>query len=401
MRAMSLAPSQWGGRPVWAEIDLDALAHNLRLLAARAASARVYAVVKANAYGHGAVACGRAALEAGAAALAVICVDEAEELRRAGIEAPVVVVGHVPPSDAARAVRLGLEVTVGAPELVEALSAEARRRGATARVHLELESGLNRHGLAPEALVALAEHARALPGVEVRGLFTHFAAAEEGDQRFTRRQFDALRAVSTRLPWVAERHCSASASVLLDPEMGLTAVRPGLSLYGYRPAPWCGTDADLRPVMSLRSRIARVSDVAAGETVGYGRTWAAGRPSRIALVMCGYADGYRRGFSNRAHVLVRGRRAPVVGRVAMDMCMVDVTAVAGAAVGDVVTLLGRDGDEKVDADELAALENTISWEILAGVTARVPRLYLRDGAVKAVTTLTERVPVEPEELGAR
>jgi alanine racemase len=183
--------------------------------------------------------------------------------------------------------------------------------------------------------------------------------------------------------------------------MGLTAVRPGLSLYGYRPAPWCGTDADLRPVMSLRSRIARVSDVAAGETVGYGRTWAAGRPSRIALVMCGYADGYRRGFSNRAHVLVRGRRAPVVGRVAMDMCMVDVTAVAGAAVGDVVTLLGRDGDEKVDADELAALENTISWEILAGVTARVPRLYLRDGAVKAVTTLTERVPVEPEELGAR
>jgi alanine racemase len=399
MRAMSLAPSQWGGRPVWAEIDLDALAHNVRLLAARASPARILAVVKANAYGHGALACGRAALEAGAAALAVVSVDEAEELRRGGIEARLLVVGYTPPSDAARVVGLGIEPTVGAPELADALSAEARARGRTVPVHLELESGLNRHGLLPDALVALAERARGLPGIEVRGVFTHFAAAEEGDQRFTRRQFETLRATYARLPWVPERHCSASASVLLDPEMALTAVRPGLSLYGYRPAPWCGTDAELRPVMSLRSRIARLSEVAPGETVGYGRTWAAGRPSRIALVMCGYADGYRRGFSNRAQVLVRGRRAPVVGRVAMDMCMVDVTAVPGVAVGEVATLLGRDGDEKVDADELAALENTISWEILTGITARVPRLYLRRGEVVSVTTLTERVPVPPERLG--
>jgi alanine racemase len=392
---MPIAPSQWGGRPVWAEIDLDALAHNVRLLAARAAPSRVLAVVKANAYGHGAVACGRAALEAGADALAVVCVDEAEELRRAGIEARLLVVGYTPPSDAERVAALRLEPTVGAADLVEALSAAARR-GPPVPVHLELESGLNRHGLPPDALVALAERARALPGVEVRGIFTHFAAAEEGDQRFTRRQFDALRAAAARLPWVPERHCSASASVLLDPEMALTAVRPGLSMYGYKPAPWCGTDADLRPVLTLRSRIARVAEVAPGDTVGYGRTWAADRPSRIALVMCGYADGYRRGFSNRAHVLVHGRRAPVVGRVAMDMCMVDVTAVPGAAVGDVVTLLGRDGEEKVDADELAALENTISWEILAGVTARVPRLYLRGGQVAEVTTLAHRTPVPPE-----
>jgi alanine racemase len=399
MRAMSLAPSQWGGRPVWAEIDLDALAHNLRLLAARAAPARVFAVVKANAYGHGAVACGRAALEAGAAALAVICLDEAEELRRAGVEAPILVVGHTPAADAARAVALRVAPTVGAPELVEALSAAARARGATVAVHLEVETGLNRHGLPPDACIALAERARQLPGVVVQGLFTHFAAAEEGDQRFTRRQFEVLREVSARLPWVPERHCSASASVLLDHEMALDAVRTGLSLYGYRPAPWCGTDADLRPVMSLRSRVARVLEIEPGSTVGYGRTWAAARRSRIGLVMCGYADGYRRGFSNRAHVVVRGRRAPVVGRVAMDMCMVDLTAVPGASVGDVVTLLGRDGEEKVDADELAALENTISWEILAGITARVPRLYLRGGEVAEVTTLTERVPVAPDRIG--
>src|SRR6266545_5965990 len=336
MRAMSLLPSAWSGRPTWAEIDLDALAANVRLLTARASPSRVWAVVKANAYGHGAVACGRAALGAGAAGLAVVCVDEGEELRQAGVDAPVLVLGHTPPSDAERVVALRLRPTVAAPELVDALAAAGRRAGWTVPLHLELESGLNRHGLAPDALVALAERARATPGVEVEGLFTHFAAAEEGDQRFTRRQFDVLREVSARLPFVKERHCAASASVLLDKEM--------------------------------------------------------------ALVMCGYADGYRRGFGNRAHVLVRGRRAPVVGRVAMDMCMVDVTAVPGAAVGDVATLLGRDGDERVDADELAALADTISWEILAAVTARVPRLYLRGGIVEAVSTLTRRAPAPP---GAR
>ena len=395
---MSLPSSAWSGRPVWAEIDLDALAHNVRLLAARAAPAKLWAVVKANAYGHGAVACGRAALDAGAAGLAVVCVDEGEELRRAGVDAPLLVLGHTPASDAARVVALRLRPTVGAWDLVEALGAEGRRAGWTVPLHLELESGLNRHGLVPDALVALAGRARETAGVEVEGLFTHFAAAEEGDQRFTRRQFDVLREVAARLPFLKERHCSASASLLLDREMGLDAVRAGLSMYGYRPAPWCGTDADLRQVLSLRSRVARVLEVERGATVGYGRTWAAARPSRVALVMCGYADGYRRGLGNRAHVLVSGRRAPVVGRVAMDMCMVDVTAVPEVRPGDVATLLGRDGEERVDADELAALADTISWEILAGITARVPRLYLRGGAAVSATTLTERVPVP---LGGR
>jgi len=390
MPAMSLLPSQWGGRPVWAEIDLDALARNVRLLAARAAPARVWAVVNANAYGHGAVACGAAALEAGAAGLAVVCVDEAEELRRAGIDAPILLVGYTPASDADRVVALRLRPTVAAWELVEALSASARRAGWSVPIHLELESGLNRHGLTPDALVPLAQRARETPGIEVEGLFTHFAAAEEGDQRFTRRQFDVLREVSARLPFVKERHCSASASVLLDKEMSLDAVRTGLSMYGYRPAPWCGTDADLTPVMSLRARVARVLDVERGATVGYGRTWAAARPSRLALVLCGYADGYRRVFGNRAHLLVRGRRVPVVGRVAMDMCMADVTAVPDARADDVATLVGRDGDERMDADELATLGDTISWEILAGIAARVPRLYLEGGAVAAVTTLTSR-----------
>jgi alanine racemase len=388
-----MKPGDWGGRPVWAEVDLDAIAHNVRLLGTRAAPARLWVVVKANAYGHGAVAVGRAAVQAGADALCVVAVDEAEELRRAGIGAPLVVVGYTPPSDAERVAALGLRVTVGSAELLDALGTAARRRGSTVLVDLELESGLNRHGLTPDSLVVLAGRARATAGVVVQGVFTHFAAAEEGDQRFTRRQFDVLRAVSARLPWVPEKHCSASASVLVDPEMNLDAVRTGLAVYGYKPAPWVGTDAELRPALSLRTRIARIQEVERGATVGYGRTWAASRPSRIALVMAGYADGFRRNLSNRAHVLVGGRRAPVVGRIAMDMCMVDVTAVPSAAVGDVATLIGRDGDERVDADELAALADTISWDILAGLAARVPRLYLRGGEVVEVTTLTAREPV--------
>jgi alanine racemase len=198
--------------------------------------------------------------------------------------------------------------------------------------------------------------------------------------------------VAAELPGIPERHCSASASLLLDHEMALDAVRAGLSLYGYRPAPWVGTDADLTPVLSLRARVARIQQVERGATVGYGRTWAAARPTRVALVMCGYADGYRRGLGNRAQVLVRGRRAPVVGRVAMDMCMVDVTAVPGAEVGDVATLLGRDGAEEVSADELASLQDTISWEILAGVAARVPRLYLRGGRVVETSSLGQPLP---------
>jgi alanine racemase len=392
---MPMTPAHWTGRPCWAEIDLDALAHNVRALARRAAPTRLMAVVKANAYGHGAVACGRAALEAGASQLAVVCVDEGEELRHAGIDAPIVVLGNTPASDVERVVALALQPAAGDAAFVDALSRAAAARGATVPLHLELETGLNRHGLPPDALVSLAERARALPGLLVQGLFTHFAAAEEGDQRFTRRQFEVLRATSARLPWIPTRHCSASASTLLDPEMALDLVRPGLSMYGYRPAPWVGTEDDLQPVMALRSRVARLLEIAPGETVGYGRTWAASRRSRIALVMCGYGDGYRRGLGNRANVLVRGRRAPVVGRVAMDMCMADVTAIPDVAPGDVVTLLGRDGAERVDADELATLADTISWEVLTAITARVPRLYLRGGEVAAVTTLNERAPAPP------
>ncbi len=383
---------RWPGRPVWAEIDLDALAHNVRVLADRAAPAKLYAIVKANAYGHGAVAVASVALESRAAGLGVVCVDEAEELRRAGIDAPILIVGFTPASEAERIVDLRLTPTVCTMQTALALSRFASDRGLTQPIHVELESGLNRHGLPPDTLVEFAEAVRALPGIEVEGLYTHFAAAEEGDRAFTRRQFELLLEMSARLPWIPMRHCEATASVLATPEMALDLVRAGIGIYGYHPAPGCGDDVELRRVLALKSRIARVLGIEAGATVGYGRTWTAARPSKIALVMCGYADGLRRGLSNRAHVLVRGRRAPIAGRIAMDMCMVDVTDVPGVAPDDEVVIIGSQGAASVDADEIASLADTISWEILAGISARVPRLYLRDGAVVGQTTLTERIP---------
>lgn len=381
----------WDGRPVWADIDLDALAFNTRALVARAQPARLMAVVKANAYGHGAVMVARTALEAGAQGLCVICVDEGLQLRKAGILAPIWVLGFSAVGQAAVAVQHNLSLTVHTRELALALSAAAVAASRVVNVHLEVETGLNRHGLLPADTVALAHAVRALPGLVVEGLFTHFAAAEEGDKTFTRQQHARLLETAAALPFIPVRHCAATASILDTPGLSLEVVRAGIGLYGYHPAPRCGADVELRPVLSLKCSVARVMDLPAGETVGYGRTWRAELPARVALLMCGYADGLPRRLSGRTPVLVRGERAPQVGRIAMDMCMVDVTHIAGVQVGDEAVLIGQQGQEKVDADDLATLADSISWEVLAGISARVPRRFVRGGSVVASSSWVQSV----------
>jgi alanine racemase len=272
------------------------------------------------------------------------------------------------------------------------------QRGVTQPIHVELESGLNRHGLPIGELIELAEGARDLPALVVEGIYTHFAAAEEGDQAFTRSQYDELMKASAALPWIPIRHCSASASLLGAPDMKLDLVRAGIATYGYEPAPGIAGGLGLRPALSLKSRVARLIDVEPGASVGYGRTWKAGRPSTIALVMCGYADGLRRALSNRGHVLIRGLPAPIAGRIAMDMCMVDVSEVPGVAPDDEVVIIGSQGGLHIDADDLAELADTISWEILAGISARVPRLYLKHGELTAVSTLNGRSQPETRKV---
>ena len=388
----------WEGRPVWVEVDLDAVARNTRLLKGQANGAVLLAVVKANAYGHGAVAVARAALAAGADRLGVICVDEGEQLRRAGIAAPILVMGHTPATDAPRLVALSLTGTVASRETAEALARAAAQRGLRLAVHVKVDTGLNRYGFTPAEALVLADWLRDLSSLEVEGLFTHFASADELDKGYTLDQYARFRHVAEGLGWVPIRHVSNTATLLDMPGLSLEMVRPGLGIYGLYPLGVAQRDLGLVPVLSLKSRIVRLTVLAPGDPVSYGRTWRAARPSLIGLVMCGYADGLPRSLSSRGSVLVRGQRVPIVGRVCMDMCMVDVTDVSGVATGDEVVLIGCQGEEEISADEVAELAGTISYEILSGITARVPRLYLRAGDVVSRQTLVQE-PQEEAETG--
>jgi alanine racemase len=284
-------------------------------------------------------------------------------------------------------VESGLRATVGSLALAEALAAAARELGRVAIVHVKVETGLNRFGVLPEEAVALAEALRDLPGVVVEGLATHMASVDEGDKTFTYEQYAAFRACAERLPWIPIHHVSSTGALLDLPDLRLAMVRSGIGVYGYYPSEEVSHDLPLQPALALRSRVARVLAVDTGASVGYGRTWVAERPSRIALVMAGYADGIRRSLSNRGVALIRGQRVPYAGRVAMDMLMVDVTDVPDVEVDDEVTLIGDQHGDAVTADEVAALSGTISYEVLAGLMARITRLYVRNGTIVAVNDL--------------
>ena len=387
MQSQSISSYPWQEGRVWAEIDLDAVADNVRLLKSQANGAALLAVVKANAYGHGAVAVARAALAAGADRLGVICVDEGEQLRRAGITAPILVMGHTPAEEARRLVDLSLTPSVVSREVALALARVASERGIEVAVHLKVDTGLNRYGLPPSEAADLGRWLRDLAGVQVEGLFTHFASADERDKSHTLEQHRLFLSVAEQLDWVPIRHVSNTATLLDMPDMSLEMVRPGLGIYGCYPSAQVNRSLPLRPALSLKSRVARLTSLAPGESVSYGRTWRASRPSLIGLVLCGYADGLPRALSNRGSVLVRGQRAPIVGRVCMDMCMVDLSDIPDVAVDDEVVIIGRQGEEEISADEVAELCGTISYEILCGISARVSRLYLRQGRIVSRQTL--------------
>jgi len=371
------------GLRVWAEIDLDQLAANVQALKRQAGEARLLVVVKANAYGHGAVMTARAAVEAGAWGLGVASLEEGEELRRAGIAGPVLVLSSSSPAQAERLVQSDLRVTIGTLELGEALSRAAVTAGRQALVHVKVETGMQRYGVAPEQARGLAEALRALPGVAVEGLSSHLASSDEPDKTFTRGQYQRFLDCAAALNWIPIHHVSNTGALLDLPELRLGLVRCGIGVYGYYPSAAVSRDVPIAPVLAMRSRVARVATVEKGEGVGYGLAWRAERRSRIALVLAGYGDGIRRALSNRGVALVRGCRAPFAGRVAMDMIMLDVTDIPDVALDDEVTLLGRQGDECIGADEIAGLIDTISYDVLCGLMERVPRLYTRGGRIVA------------------
>ena len=366
----------------WIEIDLAAAAANVRALKATLGSVDLIAVVKANAYGAGAAILAPALEQAGADRFAVVWPHEGYMLRQAGVTRPILVLGHAFPADAIPAVRSGLTLTCNSLELGESLSRAATAAGVTVPVHLKVDTGLHRFGLDIERAVGLANQLRDLPNLAVEGLTTHMANADEADDSFAAEQHAIFLEAARRLPWIPYRHTANSATALRHEELRYSGARIGLALHGELPANSPGPA--LTPVLSLRARLARVSELAPGEGVSYGLTWHAERPSRIALVPVGYADGWRRGLGNHGAVLIRGRRCPMVGRVCMDQFLVDVTDVPGVAEGDIATLIGADGADRITATEVAGLADTISWDVLASLQARIPRLYHRDGAVEAI-----------------
>ncbi len=366
-------------RPTWADIDLAALRHNLRLIRGRVGGGvRVMAVVKADAYGHGAVAVSRALAGAAVDMLGVALVEEALALREAGLAAPILVMGLAPEEDLADALAADLTLTVDGAATAGAVERAAAARGTPAAVHLKIDTGMNRLGVRAEDAARAAAQVTALPHLDLAGAYTHLACADEPHDAVTPGQLaafgealEAMRKAGVRPPLV---HAANSAGLFARPAALFGMVRSGLALYGVAPSE-AAKEADLRPVMSLKTRVATVKRVRAGEGVSYGHRWRAQRDSRVGVLPIGYADGYPRALTNRARVRAAGRLVPVVGAVCMDLVMVDLTDVPEAAPGLEVTLLEAEAASPLSAAALAEAAGTIPYEILAGIGPRVRRVY--------------------------
>ena len=370
-------------RRTWAEIDLDALAHNYQTLRRRTGT-RFVGVVKADAYGHGSVQVSRVLEELGADYLAVSSLDEAMELRAGGIHMPILILGHTPPERVEELLRYHITQTVTCEAKALEYSAEAVRCGGTLKVHIKVETGMSRLGFLCggdhfKTGVAGICAACTLPGLEAEGIFTHFAVSDEDDrdsEAYTRAQFDVFTRVLDALAaggrTFAIRHCANSGALARYPEMYLDMVRPGIALYGV------GADAqrlDLRPVMSLKSSVSTIKTFDPGTDISYGRTFRTQGRTRIGVLPIGYADGFFRGLSNRMSVVIAQGPAPQRGRICMDMSMIDLTDLPDVKVGDEVEIFGR----RQRVDDLAAILNTIPYELTCAVSKRVPRLYMENG----------------------
>jgi alanine racemase len=371
-------------RPTIAEIDLSAIRDNLRAIRSLIGPAvEIIATVKADAYGHGAVPVARTLAAEGVKRFGVALVEEGVALREAGIPGEILVLGAVLPEQAPEIAERGFEMALSDIPFARRLDEVSRRQGGRPTgVHVKLDTGLGRLGFPAERALEAFRELAGLRGLRLLGAMTHFASADEADAgaAFTRGQMaaflkirEAAAAAGIRPPlW----HAAGSAGILLHPDSHLDAVRPGIALYGGVPAAQLPPSTKLRQAMTLKTRILLVRDFPAGATLGYGRTFRTARPSRIASLPIGYADGFSRANSNKGQALVRGRRAPIVGRVSMDIVMLDVTDIPGAATGDEVVLYGRQGEAEISIVEAARTAGTISYELMTALTARVPRVYV-------------------------
>lgn len=369
-------------RPTWLEVDLSAIARNTQLIKELVGpDVRVLVSLKADAYGHGALRVARTSLHNGASWLGVATVSEAVPLRDAGIRAPILVFGYAPPWQARDVAQLDLRATVYSLDTAIALSRAARDLGRDVRVHVKVDTGMARLGLRWEdipRIVAFIEALRQMPGLVVEGVFTHFATADSADQTYALRQLDRFQTVLAALEERGLRppivHAANSAATLSLPRACYDMVRPGVAIYGLAPSADVRLPGEFRPALAFKTQVAQVKDVPPGEGVSYGATYVTTRTTTIAVLPVGYADGFRRAPANWGEVLVRGRRAPLLGRVCMDQCMVDVSDIPGVRQGDEVVLIGRQGADELTAEEVASRLGTINYEVVAELLARVPRM---------------------------
>lgn len=367
-------------RPTWAEVNLSNVAFNIKSFRRHIPRpTRLLAVVKAEGYGHGAAEVARAALAAGADWLAVALVEEGIRLRQEGLAAPILVLGYLPPEAMAATIHYRLTPAIADLGTFHLFESEARRQRRKVGIHLKVDTGMGRLGPGIEGSRDLLARALSSPYLELEGVFTHFAAADEEEKSFTYGQLDKFKQIVDTIkkdkPQIIA-HCANSAAAIEVPESHLDMVRIGISLYGYYPSSQVKPLLPLKPVMSLNTAIAFIKEVPAGTPISYGRTFVTAAASRIATLPIGYADGLMRILSGKTHFLIQGRRVPQVGRICMDYCMADVTALPDVTVGEPVVIIGSQGRESIPATELARLAGTISYEVLCAISARVPRHYL-------------------------
>lgn len=367
-------------RPTYAEVDLSAIRDNIAAIRKRVGPRVMIApAVKANGYGHGAAQTSTACLNGGANVLCVACVEEGIELREAGFDVPIIILGCTVPSAAPDAVHYKLTATVCETELAKALSEAAVHQGLQAKAHIKIDTGMGRIGIRPEECVDFTQRIAGLPGLCVEGLFTHFPSSDEADRAYTIAQIERFKSIVDNVRHsgvsVPVVHASNSGGILAFPEADFDAVRPGIMTYGFHPSNEVVRSIPIREALTLKTRIVFLKSAAPGATISYGRTFTINRPSMIATLPIGYADGYSRFLSNKGEAAVHGVRVPVVGRVCMDQILLDVTDVPGVAVGDEVILYGG-GYDYLSVANVANKIGTISYEVLCNISQRVPRVYL-------------------------
>jgi len=368
----------------WAEVELSAIAHNLKFAQVRVGSSvGIMAIVKSNAYGHGAVEVAREVERQGGRALGVASPAEGVELRQAGIRIPILVTGSSLEDEIEAAVDCDLSLSLSPPELLTPILSAARKLKRTARVHLLIDTGMSRDGVKVEDALELAEHIAETPELVLDGTYTHFATAALPDKTFCYEQLDrfnrVLNAMLGRDIHPGNVHCANSSAVFTLPASHFDMVRQGISLYGIAPSAHIRAEADLMPAMTVKTRVMSVQQIGPGESVGYFREYVATRPTRLATLAMGYADGLRLAMSHKGQVLIHGRRASYTGRVMMDTAVVDVTSIPGVRAGDEVTIIGKSGRNEIKVEEVAALWESTPYEVFSTLGRRVRLIHTRNG----------------------